>query len=342
MPRDVQFVDDDQEDGPSDRNESDDSIPEGAQEVDLSVAEKDDKSTAEDSLFDDLGPRGLLKPDKAKAEDEDEDEDEADEQEETGDDEEDDEDEGPRNQRNFRKRLLRSERQKDELREENEALAERLVAVETRLTKRETVEQLAAKRATAETKLSRIRTELATAKEAGNTADEIRLTEELSDVKAEIRVAERDAQTATETNAAAAPVQRQPRLARQWLRRHPRFDRDAAFKAAVQTIDRDVAKRFNADDSAYWEELDKQVKKLFPDEYKGQRNEPPVRRRQHPAAGGERDDSQGRGVPRRTPGGFHRRGNKVLLTPGHRSTMRKFGMDPDSKEDQRAFIKNNL
>lgn len=338
MPRTVEFVDDEQEDG-LEGSESNDSIPEGAQEVDLAAADADDKRTANDSLFDDLGPRGLLKPKKDEEEDPAKDEDgegDAD-----GDDEDEDEEDEPRNRSNFRKRLLRSERQKDELREENEALADRLAAVETRLTKRDTVEQLATKKAAAETKLSRIRKELAAAKEAGNTADDIRLTEELADTMAEVRVAERDAQVASETNAAAAPVQRQPRLARQWLRKHPRFERDAAFKAAVQTIDRDVAKQHNPDDSAYWEELDKQVKKLFPDEYKNQRREPPPRR-SHPASGGERDDSQGRGKPRETPGGFQRRGNKVLLTPKHRGTMIKFGMDPDSKEDQLAFIKNNL
>lgn len=317
---------------------ADHSEEEGGIEVDLSTVDKDDK---DESPFDDLTPRKLLtRTKKPVAEEEDLEEEESDEGEEE--DEEDDRSSRAKPNSSWRKRLLRQERLLEEVREENKELAERNKAIEARFTKGETEAALITKRADAESKLVRIRTELAAAKEAGNTADEIRLQEEMSDVKADLRVAESRAADVKSANATAEPVTRQPRLARQWLRRHQRYHSDTAFQAFVKAIDKQVASEgFDMNDDEYWAVLDERVAKRYPEEYKGasKKRELPTARR-HPARGVDPDESQS--GKRKDESGFRRTGKGVVLSPGQLRNMARFGMDPESESDRKAYVTNNL
>lgn len=340
--RNFEFADLDEDDTTAQGGNDRDTDDQDGVEVDLSKAEKDDKD--DDSPFDDLTPRKFLeKADErraareAEASDEDEEEDEED-------DKDSDEDE-PRSKgghSNFRKRLLRFERSLEEVRDENKELVERNRALEGRIAKRETDEELTKKKSEAEDKLKRIRKELAEAKESGSTAREIELTEEMADVKADLKTAERRAEDAKEVDKQAAPVTRQPRLARAWMRKHGRFNSDPAFKAFVQATDKTIAAEgFDMEDESYYSELDKRVAKRFPEEFPNlKRKQEDGPRRRHPARGSDPDESQG-GAPREQ-GGFRRTRKGFQMSESQLKNMRRFGMDPDNEADRKAYVLNNV
>lgn len=321
MPRNqIQFEDDAPE-------EQEDEATEG-REVDLAEADQDEVD-AEGEGLDDL-PAGRVQRGKKK----DEDEDSGSEQD--LDDEDVEELRGRAGKRgDWRQRLLRTEKLAEDLADNLATERERNDALERKITKREADTTLATKKAEAEVKLVKLRKELADAMEAGNTADTIRLQEEMADIKADVKTAERAAEAAPKVE---APVAGPPRKAKKWMASHPRFNTDPIFKAFVQAADKTVAAAgLDANSDEYWEALDKHVKKRYPEEY---REALPTRRR-HPANGGDRDDSQG-GNARSTKSGFQKRGSKVVLNEKQLRNMARFGMDPESPEDQKAYIRNNI
>lgn len=347
-----------QDDLDQDRDSTDDQ-DEAGREVDLAEADKQDRYDGDDknlkdkdtgeTAFDDLRPR--LKPAKNDQEDDDEESDgedaDADEEEEVDEDEDTDEEPSKKKRGNdaWRRRLLRAERLIEEVRDENRDLTQRNEALETKFTKRETTEKLAEKKQEAERKLVDVRAKLKAAKEAGNTDDEMRLTEEMAEIKADLKAQEIMAENAKQADETAPAVKRQPRLARQWLRKHQRYHTDQAFQSFVKVIDRQVAAEgYDANSDEYWEELDSRVKGRFPEEYgkvKRRNNDDTPQRRRHPARGSEGDDSPS-GGKRRDRDGFVRRGSKVVLTPRQLKNMSRFGLDPDSDEDRKAYVRENM
>ena len=190
----------------------------------------------------------------------------------------------------FLKRLKRTERIVQEVRDENAQLVENNNVLRTQIetiSRKGDVEKV---KAESEKKLEDIRARLKVAKESGDTDAEVKLIEEMADAKADVKKAEALAEAAKTTGGAGAPVERYRRLADQWKRKHQRFNTDPAFKAAVIAIDKQVADDgFNRNGDDYWKEVDKRVKKMFPNEY---RDMPP--RREHPAKGGDGGGNNGR------------------------------------------------
>jgi hypothetical protein len=311
----------------------DDDEADGLEEQDSKGDQGKDESNEDAAdLFDDLHPSDDP-PAKKKADESDEEE-ETDE-EESNESDEDDEDE-PRGSDKWRKRLARERRLKDEEREENEELRARLEAIERTVKKQASQEEFAKVKAEYDTKLADLKAQLKAALEEGNTDKQIELNEKITDLKTDLKVKEIEAQNAEKALTSAPVVHRGERLAKQWLRKHPRYGTDPEFQALVKAIDKKVASEgFDQATPEYYEELDRRVKKRFPEEYK---REAPKKRR-HPTQGGSDDSANAR--PRNDSNGFERRGNRVKLSPAQVQNMRRFGLDPDKPEDVKAYVVNN-
>lgn len=241
----------------------------------------------------------------------------------------------------FLKRLKRAERQIAEVRDENAELAtsnQRLGAELDKIKKGGDVDKI---KKEAEAKLSGVRERLKVAIEAGDSDAQARLTEELADIKADVKKAEALAE-ASKGAGDASVVTRSTRLATQWKRKHQRFNTDKAFNAFVSAIDRTLPNEgFDSNTDAYWKELDKRVRERFPEEY-GKAAPPRAR---HPASGPEGDSGTNRGGARDArkskDGNFSKRGKAFVLSASNMRTMRAVGLDPDDAEDRKTFVREN-
>lgn len=258
---------------------------------------------------------------------------------------EEDEDERPRKGRRdkFRARLERERRLREEEREDNRELRTRLSQLEASLNARADEETFAQAKAGIEQKIASVREQLHAATEAGIVADQVRLTEELADLKADLRhqTGEHERAKAAAAEAAKKPATENAivvRKVRQWMRKHPRYHTDQEFSAAVKANDRILASEgYDPETSEYYEELDKRLSRRFPEEYPKARAERDTsRRRQHPSAnirrGNERPAAQG---------DFKVRNGRITLTPRQIANMRAFHLDPNDPEDRKAYYENN-
>jgi hypothetical protein len=243
----------------------------------------------------------------------------------------------------FSKRLARQERLTNEVRAENRQLAESNRQLVAQVQKFKTDDDLTQKRAEGEANLVMLRAQLKAAKEAGETDKEIEIIERISDVKAEVKKAEAMAEA---SRGAAAVVNQAPqrfqRLAAQWKRKHQRYNTDENFKAVANAMDVRIANDgFDKNTDEYWRELDRRMKKLFPKEYGVK---PGDRRPRHPAAGpgGDEDASPRRPGNDEEAPSFQKRGKAFVLTQRQLSIMRTVGLDPDSDEDRKVFVRENL
>jgi hypothetical protein len=328
----------------------------------------DKKTTLEDAtdaeLFDDL-PNSPFKSEPKKGErapegddvdEDDEDEDlDADEDDRAEDDPEDepeerdeeDEDEDLQSApKSWRKRLLRQERLLTELRDETRALSERNRSLEKATKARESDTEFETRKTGFQTKIEAARAALAKGHEEGANGVEIaRLTEELADAKGDLRAAQMLHEQTKKANEEAAPVDRQPRLAKQWMRKHTRFQTDPEFNALAITVDRQIkAAGFDPETEEYYRELDKR----FPEEYRtsGRRSEredrDEPRRRKAPTQDMSRNTGGARNQRKASPDGFTRRGNTIIVSARQKANMRKFGLDPDNKNDLKGYVRDNL
>lgn len=241
----------------------------------------------------------------------------------------------------FLKRLKRAERQIAEVRDENQELANSNQRMGAELQKIKAGGDVDKVKKEAETKLSGIRERLKVAIEAGDSDAQARLTEELADVKADVKKAEALAEANKGVDGTAGPVERYQRLAAQWKRKHQRFTTDEAFAGYVAAIDRALAREgFNRNTDKYFQELDKRVKDRFPEEYG---KTLPVRRT-HPSSGPDADGGSNANAARgtRQTGTFQRRGKAHVLSKRQEVIMRTVGLDPTDPEDRKTFVRENL
>lgn len=246
------------------------------------------------------------------------------------------------------KRLAREKR----LREESEAnLADalkRIAAVEKTQQVNASESEYNSAKADLDDQIVEVRAKLKLAMENGSAEEQLTLTEELGDLKSELRSKKEKFESAKAAVAATKDAGASPIVARRvtaWLRKHPRYGTDKVFQGFVKAADRAVADDgFSAETEEYYEELDRRVKERYPEEYKGakkketeERKNPPVRSK-HPSASFRRDNT----VATKTKGGFKMRGSKVQLSDRQKQNMRNFGMDPTSTNDVREYVTNNL
>lgn len=193
--------------------------------------------------------------------------------------------------------------------------------------------------------VGKIKEDLKAATEAGDTDKIIDLQEKLSDTKAELKLAEyQKAQVKEAASAAAADTTKTApapnRHLTRWMRQHGRrYNSDEVFKRSAETISAQLIREgFPANDPDHFTELNKRLASMFPKEFpKGNQA-----RRRPPIGSGEES-----GAPERTEGRGDKldirvRGNRAQLTREHESIMRKFGMDPEDAEDRKAFVRENI
>lgn len=340
----------------------------------LSIQLKDDAGdvlTAEstETEFDDISPRftqavtarakeeseedeidKLGRDEEEEDEDEERDEDDRDDEEEEEEQEEDDEDRDEPSRRrrdSVSRRVARAQRLTDEARTESRELRSRLDAVEAQLQAQADENEFATFKSTTEAKLADLRAQRKQAIEEGNTDRQVELDEEITDLRTDLKVRERENTRAKEQlkeaqkRRAASPIV--ATRANQWMRKHPRFNTDPEFQAAVRGLDQAVkAAGFDPETDEYFEELDKRVKKQYPEEYpkvrdKGRRRGPSEHR------------GSGRSEPgvRRTerPGKFVIKDGKLRVPAAElkriQANMVRYGMNPSDPEDVKAYVMNN-
>jgi hypothetical protein len=318
----------------------------------VEMHEVDPEEADNEDLEEDRG--GLTEVDDEEDRDEDRDQDDLDDEDkdtDEDDDQDDDEEDKPvRRQQasrqpsqsprdKFLKRLKRAERQIAEVRDENASLAESNQRQAAELQKIKVGGDVEKVKKESEAKLEGIRAKLKVAVEAGDSDAQVRLTEELADVKAEVKKAEALAEASKGTDTTA--VERYQRLAAQWKRKHQRFTTDKVFAAFAAAVDRDLAAEgLNRNSDGYFKELDKRIKERYPEEYG--RTMP--RRLKHPSSGPDADEGTNRRPIQRRgdkDGNFSKRGKAFVLSAANIRTMRAVGLDPDDKEDQKTFVREN-
>jgi hypothetical protein len=239
----------------------------------------------------------------------------------------------PRNK--FEKRLDRERRLREEQAEEIKALRERLEKQESAQKARADDTAFAAEKAALDGKILKIREELEAAVEGGETKDQLRLSEELSDLKHELRTKEADHKRAKES--APPPAEDNTIVVtkvRQWMRKHPRFNRDQEFAALVRATDKSVAAAgFDPETDEFYAELDKRLRKRYPEEY------PKAGKRPSPPSANPR--TEGAGPSKRTTEEFKSRNGRVTLSARQVANMRKFQLDPTNPADVREYVNQN-
>ena len=112
-----------------------------------------------------------------------------------------------------------------------------------------------------------------------------------------------------------------------------------------------AAAGFDPETDEYYKELDRRIKKRYPEEYKMERRQrdedtddeteegetSPARRR-HPSQQLRRGNDRGT----KDVGGFKVRGTKVTLSPRQKANMRNFQMDPSNPDDVKEYVISNM
>ena len=190
--------------------------------------------------------------------------------------------------------------------------------------------------------------ELIKAKEEADTAKEVALSDEIT----ELRMKKRDAETAKarldSVPDPAAAANGQPAanpLAVRWLGRNRWMANDAfsAEAAEARRIDKEIFAegRLRPDTPEYFAEMDRRIKRNLPN------LQTRVKAVFGDATGQQRPGKPGAGaqpaVRRTAPaGGGGSRPNRVTITPADKANMRRFGLDPNDKKALREYALNKV
>jgi hypothetical protein len=287
-------------------------------EVDSGNGLDEREEQSDEDLFDDIVP-SRLKGRQEPVEDE------------SGDNDEDDD--RPSKDDPFEKRLARERRLLNEVRKDNEELRAEMRHFREALVKKGAEEEFGKLKADADSKIADLKKKLTEAIEAGDTAEQVEITDKLADVKAELRAKESELKRAKEAESTAPETSRAQRAAKQWIRKHARYHTDPVFKAAAIALDKKLlSEGSDAADPEHFQKIDDELRTRFPEEY---RRVPP--RRQSPHAG----DRPSTGDTDRKQGGFVRRGKKVIISARQAENMRRFGLDPEKPDDVKAYVREN-
>lgn len=297
-------------------------------EVETQAPEDERENLSDEEMFDDITPARKKTPAV-----EDEIDDEADEDEVGGDDGEEEEEPAPAPRDKFEKRLARERRLIEEARADLRDAVTELRHFKDVATKKASEEELTKIKSDAEDRLKKLRADFEQAAEDGDTKAQLRISEEIADIKADVRVKEAEAKRAAEVSATAPETGRAQRAAQQWIRKHKRYHTDPVFKAAAIALDKKLlAEGSDNSDVEHYEAIDKELSRRFPEEYKKA-----PRRREAPTNGA----ASGTESPTRKSGAFIRRGKKVIISSRQAENMRRFGLDPDSADDVKAYVREN-
>lgn len=332
----------------------DDLSPRFVRQLDEAVDKVRGKKAAKPQDDDDLDPSDEEEDEDDRAreeEDEDEEEDESNQrdEEEEADPGDEDEDE-PRPGRKvgnvkFEKRLARADRLLEESRTQIAELQDRDRAREARDKVAASESDFNSFKRTSDVKLSSLKALKIKAIDDGDTAAQVDLDEQITDIKAEINTKKQAHETAKASLEESTKRRGASRITltkvAQWTRKNPRFNADPEFAEVVRGIDRAlVGQGSNPEDDEHYEEIDKRVRKLYP-ELTPRRKTPP---RKHPSSQVSREGSPSQ----RRPSGDAKvtvNGDKIKISPAKlarvKENMARFGLDPSDKKDLKEYILNN-
>lgn len=229
-----------------------------------------------------------------------------------------------------------------------------LAELERREREREAKDKLAASeqefstfKAATSAKLAELKEKKVKAIDDGDTAAQVDLDDQITDLKAELESKRREHESAKaaveETSKRRGASQITLTKVAQWKRRNPRYERDPVFAAAVNALDGELVRSgSNPESDDHYKEIDRRLRKTFPD-YKAPGTKRPIQRR-HPSQQVDREASP----TQRRPAGDGRvvvSGNKIKISPAKlkrvKENMARFGLDPTSKRDIQDYILNN-
>lgn len=201
-----------------------------------------------------------------------------------------------------------------------------------------------------DSEIESIQTDLERAIEEGQTKDQVRLTNRLTDLKAKKARSEVSLDNLSEGgdfppfDDKITPEDRKSTKskAEEWMDGHSDWYKQGGFERATRLanrIDREVYDEgYDPNTQEYFDELDRRIKEKMPELYddldaadSGGDDKKTERKRptQSPVAGVSRQDSQHKG-----------RGSKVELTEDDFATMRQFNLDPNDPEVLKEFARN--
>lgn len=202
----------------------------------------------------------------------------------------------------------------------------------------------------ADSEIEQIQSDLERAIEEGQTKDQVRLTNRLTDLKAKKARSEVSLDNLSEDGIfppfddKIEPEDRKPTKskAQEWMDGHSDWYKQGGFERATRLanrLDKEVYDEgYDPSTDEYFEELDRRIKEKMPELYDdldaadtggdkgGKERKRPT---QSPVAGVQRQDSQRTG-----------RGSKVELTEDDFATMRQFNLDPNDPEVLKEFARN--
>lgn len=248
----------------------------------------------------------------------------------------------------FSKRMARADRLLEEQRAETAELRDRLNKQESDNKAAADEQKYDLEKSKLETKLVEAREKLTKAIEGGDTAAQVDASEDMADVKGELKVLAAK-HVAAKINLEQTKAQRASGngivkiKSEQWIRRHGRFTTDKEFAATARSVDSQVAAAgFNPETDEYYKEMDKRMAKFYPKEFKlaVKTNQDPPRRTKPPVNSNRREEGGVNKTPKKM-GPFAVRNGKVILTARNIATMQSFGLDPKNANDVRDFVEQN-
>lgn len=308
------------------------------------AAQREDEFEDDEDLDDEDESRRKARQDDDPDEDEGEEDDE-DREDAPEDEDDEDSDEPTRGRKSkWEKRLAREQR----LREEDRA---EIAELRRRVQERESKDALAASesefntfKTKTESKLDELKQKKVKAIEEGDTAAQVDLDEEITDLKVALRAKQQAHEEAKERlESAAKQRQSSPILlakVSRWKRQHPEYMSDASFRQDVDSIDNGLAKQgLDPESDEYYKALDKKLAKLYPKYYKRKDREE-ARPRRHPSAQVRSEGA--RPMQKRvqiTADGKIRMPASELARI--KKNIQKFGLDPEDPANIREYVNNN-
>ena len=198
--------------------------------------------------------------------------------------------------------------------------------------------------------IERIRADLERAIEDGNTKEQVRLTDDLTNWKAKKARAEAslenlspDGNVQPFDGKISSDAQKSRKPADQWIEDRGDWYRQEGFEKATRLanrLDRELYKEgYDPDSSEYFEELDRRIKAKMPELYdedaaldadNDTEDTGDRKRKRSPVAPVDGDTSRHRG----------RRGSKVQLGEADFENMRRFGLDTNDPEVLKEYARN--
>lgn len=198
-------------------------------------------------------------------------------------------------------------------------------------------------RAKTNSKLDELKAKKAKAIEDGDTAAQVDLDDQITDLKAELSSKRNEHEAAKKAVEESSKRRGASQITlikvAQWKRKNPRYQKDQEFAAAVNGIDQAlVANGSNPESDEHYKEIDRRIRKLFPGYGE------PRKQRRHPSQQMAREESPSQ---RRPPGDARVtvRGGKIKISATKlarvKENMARFGLDPTNKKDLQDYILNN-